>query len=197
MTSDPPPPDRESIWSISPRWRTAYFVIFVTQNVAGISLVCWNHIFRLTEDGAVETLLNISRDAGQTTIGSAGVTLTITEGARLIMVLGEQLQRWFRQREDRRVDERVAERVDTEVAERVAEVRAEERAEAQRQIAEARSEAQRQVDEARVEERAEVQGQVAEWDRRRREAEAKGEPFDEPLPNFDSNGASEQSQGPE
>ena len=155
MTSTPEPPrDRESIWSISPGWRTAYFALFVVQNVAGIVLVVWNQVFRLTEDDAIQTILNISQGAGQVTVGSAGTTLTITEGVRLIMVLGEQLQRWFRQREDRRVEER-SER-------RAAEVRAEVRADARRQ--------------------------VAEWDRRRREAEARGEPFDEPPPSFDSNG---------
>ena len=31
-----PPPERESIWSISPGWRTAYFILFVLQNIRAI-----------------------------------------------------------------------------------------------------------------------------------------------------------------
>ena len=152
------PPDRESIWSISPRWRTVYFVLFVIQNIAGISLLCWYEIFRRTEDDAVQTILNISHGSGQTTVGSAGTTLTITEAVRLTMVLGEQLQRWFRKREDERVHRRVVESVN-----------------------EARAE-------ARAEGRTETQRRWDEWLQHRMEAEASGEPFDEPPPSFDSNG---------
>ena len=149
------PPERESIWSISPGWRTVYFVLFVIQNIAGISLLCWYEIFLRTGDDAIQTILNISHGSGQTAIGSAGITLTITEAGRFIMVLGEQLQRWFEKREDarvaRRVDEAVAQAVD-----------------------EGRGEAHRQW---------------TEWLRRRMEAEAKGEQFEEPPPNSNSNGA--------
>ena len=149
------PPDRESIWSISPGWRTIYFVLFVIQNIAGISLLCWYEVSWRTGDDAIQTILNISHGSGQTAIGSAGITLTITEAGRLIMVLGEQLQRWFEKREDarvtRRVDEAVAQAVD-----------------------EGRGEAHRQW---------------SEWLQRKMEAEAKGELFEEPPPNSDSNGA--------
>ena len=173
-----PTPDRESIWSISPGWRTAYFALFVVQNVAGIVLVVWNQVFRLTEDDAIQTILNISQGAGQVTVGSAGTTLTITEGVRLIMVLGEQLQRWFRQREDRRVEERSAEALEA-------------LEEARRQV----ERAEQRAAEVRAEVRADARRQVAEWDRRRREAEARGEPFDEPIPNFDSNGEMDRENG--
>ncbi len=150
-----PPPERESIWSISPGWRTVYFVLFVIQNIAGISLLCWYEVSWRTGDDAIQTILNISHGSGQTAIGSAGITLTITEAGRLIMVLGEQLQRWFEKREDarvtRRVDEAVAQAVD-----------------------EGRGEAHRQW---------------SEWIQRKMEAEAKGELFEEPPPNSNSNGA--------
>ena len=165
------PPDRESIWSISPGWRTVYFVLFVIQNIAGISLLCWYEIFLRTGDDAIQTILNISHGSGQTAIGSAGITLTITEAGRLIMVLGEQLQRWFEKREDarvtRRVDEAVAQAVDEAVAQAVDEV-----------VAQA-------VDEGR----GEAHRQWSEWIQRKMEAEAKGELFEEPPPNSNSNGA--------
>ena len=153
-----PPSERESIWSISPGWRTVYFVLFVIQNIAGISLLCWYEIFLRTGDDAIRTILNISHGSGQTAFGSAGITLTITEAGRLIMVLGEQLQRWFEKREDARV------------ARRVDEASAKARAEA---LAKGRGEAHRQW---------------TEWLQRKMEAEAAGELFDEPPPNIGSNG---------
>ena len=173
------PPDRESIWSISPGWRTVYFVLFVIQNIAGISLLCWYEVSWRTGDDAIQTILNISHGSGQTAIGSAGITLTITEAGRLIMVLGEQLQRWFEKREDarvtRRVDEAVAQAVDEVVAQAVDEA-----------VAQAVDEAVAQaVDEGR----GEAHRQWSEWIQRKMEAEAKGELFEEPPPNSNSNGA--------
>lgn len=78
------------------------------------------------------------------------------------MVLGEQLQRWFRQREQERVDRAVAERV-----------------------AEARAEAEAEIRAAAF---SQARTQLDEWNRRRLEAEANNEPFDEPPPIFGSDG---------
>ena len=173
-----PPPEGESIWSISPGWRTAYFVLFVIQNIAGISLLCWYEIFRHTGDDAIQTILNISHGSGQTAIGSAGITLTITEAGRLIMVLGEQLQRWFEKREDARVARRVDEEVAKVVDEAVAKVVDEE-------VAKVVDEA---VAQAVGEGRGEAHRQWTEWLQRKIEAEAAGDPFDEPPPDIGSNG---------
>ena len=43
----------------------------------------------------------------------------------------------------------------------------------------------RQLAEAEERGRANLSAEIREWDARRREAEAKGEPFDEPLPGLD------------
>ena len=43
----------------------------------------------------------------------------------------------------------------------------------------------RQLAEAEERARAELIAEMREWDARRLEAEAKGEPFDEPLPDLD------------
>ena len=75
------------------------------------------------------------------------------------MVLGEQLDRWFKKREQERLDKAVTQA-----------------------RSEARSEA---LDHARR--------QLQVWNRRRLEAEAQGQPFDEPPPSFDSNGTTEHS----
>ena len=79
------------------------------------------------------------------------------------MVLGEQLQRWFEKREDARVTRRVDEAVAQAVDEAVAQA----------------------VDEGR----GEAHRQWSEWLQRKMEAEAKGELFEEPPPNSNSNGA--------
>ena len=57
----------------------------------------------------------------------------------------------------------------------------------ERQIAEARAEARAEAwAEARAVERAETNGRWREWNSRRLDALAKGEPFDEPTPDIDA-----------
>ena len=76
------------------------------------------------------------------------------------MVLGEQLDRWFKKREQERLDKAVAEAVTEAVTKAVAEARSEALSEAQRKW--------------------------TEWNSRRMDAEARGEPFDESPPSFNS-----------
>ena len=170
---NPPPPDRESVWSIPVRWQTAYFTLFALQNIVGISLVCWYEIAIRTEDDAVLTILNIIDRISRMAVGAAAITITLMEVARIVMVIGGNLERWLRKREDERVDKAVAE----VVAEVVAEATAEAAAEA---AAKARSEA---LNEAQL--------RWSEWNQRRLDAEARGEPFTEPPPDLPSDGRSE------
>ena len=146
------PPDRESVWSIPRRWQTAYFVLFAIQNIAGISLVCWYEIAVLNEDDTVLTVLNIIDRLPSVGVGAAAITIALMEVARTVMVIGGNLERWLKKREQERLD---------------------------RAVAEARSEAL-----------AEVQRKWAEWNQRRLDAEARGEPFTEPPPDVpsDANG---------
>ena len=139
------PPDRESVWSIPRRWQTAYFVLFAIQNIAGISLVCWYEIAVLNEDDTVLTVLNIIDRLPSVGVGAAAITIALMEVARTVMVIGGNLERWLKKREQERLD---------------------------RAVAEARSEAL-----------AEVQRKWAEWNQRRLDAEARGEPFTEPPPD--------------
>ena len=142
------PPDRESVWSIPRRWQTAYFVLFAIQNIAGISLVCWYEIAVLNEDDTVLTVLNIIDRLPSVGVGAAAITIALMEVARTVMVIGGNLERWLKKREQERLD---------------------------RAVAEARSEAL-----------AEVQRKWAEWNQRRLDAEARGEPFTEPPPDVPS-----------
>ncbi len=74
------------------------------------------------------------------------------EVARIVMVIGGNLERWLKKREQERLD---------------------------RAVAAARSE-------ALAEGHAEVQRKWAEWNQRRLDAEARGEPFIEPPPDASS-----------
>jgi hypothetical protein len=127
-------------------------VLFAIQNIAGISLVCWYEIAVLNEDDSVLTVLNIIDRLPSVGVGAAAITIALMEVARTVMVIGGNLERWLKKREQERLD---------------------------RAVAEARSEAL-----------AEVQRKWAEWNQRRLDAEARGEPFTEPPPDVpsDANG---------
>jgi hypothetical protein len=119
-------------------------VLFAIQNIAGISLVCWYEIAVLNEDDTVLTVLNIIDRLPSVGVGAAAITIALMEVARTVMVIGGNLERWLKKREQERLDRAVAE----------------------------------------------VQHRWAEWNQRRLDAEARGEPFTEPPPDdpSDANG---------
>ena len=123
-------------------------MLFAIQNIAGTSLVCWYEIAVLNEDDTVLTVLNIIDRLPSVGVGAAAITIALMEVARTVMVIGGNLERWLKKREQERLD---------------------------RAVAEARSEAL-----------AEVQRKWAEWNQRRLDAEARGEPFTEPPPDASS-----------
>ena len=123
-------------------------MLFAIQNIAGTSLVCWYEIAVLNEDDTVLTVLNIIDRLPSVGVGAAAITIALMEVARTVMVIGGNLERWLKKREQERLD---------------------------RAVAEARSEAL-----------AEVQRKWAEWNQRRLDAEARGEPFTEPPPDVSS-----------
>ncbi len=150
-------PDRESVWSVPGRWQAAYFALFAIQNIAGISLVCWYEITVLNGDGFVQTVLSIIDRLPSVGVGAAAVTITLMEVARTAMVIGGNLERWLKKREQERLD---------------------------RAVAKAKSEAYAK---ARSEARNEVHRRWSEWNERRLDAEARGEPFTEAPPDISSN----------
>ena len=135
---------RESIWTISKSWQSVYFAFFSLQMVLGMSLVLWYHVLINVEDGIVETLFGIIRGSASVSIGSAGTSYTLAEGARILMVLANNLEQWI----NRKWEERDARN--------------------------------------RAEGRAEALAQFREWNRRRLDAESRGEIFDEPMPGGDN-----------
>ena len=83
---------RESIWSISPRWKTAYFLLFSIQSLVGTGLLSWYEIAQRTEDGAIETVLAIISGMAQVGVAAAVATVVTTEVIQNIMVTGEYLR---------------------------------------------------------------------------------------------------------
>ena len=83
---------RESIWSISPRWKTAYFLLFSIQSLAGTGLLSWYEIAQRTEDSAAETVLAVISGMAEVGVAAAVVTVVATEVIQNVMVTGEYLR---------------------------------------------------------------------------------------------------------
>ena len=154
---------RESIWSISPRWKTAYFFLFSILSSVGTGLLSWYEITQRTEDNAVETVLAVISGMAEVGVAAAVTTIVATEVTQNIMVTGEYLRQKLveplkeKQRAEGRAEgltEGIAEGIEKGI-----EKGREEGIEAERAAWEA-------------------------WNRRRMDAESKGEPFDEPPPSL-------------
>ena len=162
---------RESIWTISKSWQSVYFAFFSLQMVLGVSLIFWYHVFEHVEDGIVETLIGIVRDLASVSVGSAGMSYTLAEGARLLMILANNLEQWINKKWDERDARNRAEGIAIGVEEGqkrgieigLEEGRAEWRAREERMLTELRA-----------------------WNDRRISAESRGELFDEPMPGSDN-----------
>ena len=105
---------RESIWSISPRWKTAYFLLFSIQSLVGTGLLSWYEIAQRTEDSAVETVLAIISGMAEVGVAAAVATVVTTEVTQNVMVTGEYLRQKLveplkeKQRAEGRAQEREA-----------------------------------------------------------------------------------------
>ena len=154
---------RESIWTINKSWQSVYFAFFSLQMVLGVSLIFWYHVFEHVEDGIVETLIGVVRDLASVSVGSAGTSYTLAEGARLLMILANNLEQWINKKWDERdARNRAAGLEEGEKKGRAVE-RAEWRAREERMMSEFRA-----------------------WNERRISAESRGEFFDEPMPGSDN-----------
>ena len=140
-----------------------YFGIFAVLFASGIGVAIYRAI--ASDDAIIDKWYNVMVASGAMAMGSAAISLTVTETWRAIMVIARDIHKWFEDRRKRRF----------------AEIRAE---------GEARGEA-RGIEKGRQEGRAEgrVEGRVEErslwkeWNARRMDAQARGEDFLEPPPN--------------
>ena len=126
--------------------------------LSGSGLVCWYQLYRRDNDGPVETFIAAAEGIGLMSLASAGLSASLIELGRSIMVVAHYLDQWLKKRQEERLARAVA------VA-----------------VAEARAEASDAA-------RAENQRQWEEWNGRRLAAEAAGLPFDEPPPSLHHNG---------
>ena len=166
---------RESIWTISQSWQSVYFAFFSLQMVSGMSVVFWYHVFEHVEDSIVETFIGIIQGSASVSVGSAGTSYTLAEGARILMVLANNLEQWINKKWDERdarnraegiaigVEEGEKKGIEIGLEEGRAVERAEWRAREERMLAELRA-----------------------WNERRMSAESRGELFDEPMPGSDN-----------
>ncbi len=145
---------RESIWSVSRRWKAVYFPLFTTLTIIGSGYVVWHGVTHRPQGDVHDAIVAIILRLAPTVIVSAGASIVVTElgryAAMLSDILREKTDKWIAKsrREDR------------------------EKAAAQG------------LAQGRAEGRAERQELWQEWNQRRLEHEARGEPFDEPPPSL-------------
>ena len=134
--------------------------------LSGSALVCWYQLYRSSSDGPVETFIAAAEGIGLMSLASAGLSASLIELGRSLMVVAHYLDQWLKKRQEERLARAVAEAV-----------------------AEARAEAESQGREQGLEQGiAQANSLWEEWNGRRLAAEAAGQPFDEPPPSLHPNG---------
>lgn len=155
---------RISIWSISEAWGVLYYILFSLQITVVICLISWQEIFRNTDDTPTETIIAIGQGTAPLIITIAAETLVILLTLEGTLMLAE---RYLKRRYEIGREEGLEEG----------------REEAREALLEAR-EARLETREARMRQKR-YNARLKAWNARRLKAAAEGEPFDEPLPDFD------------
>jgi hypothetical protein len=121
----------------------------------GIGYLVWYEITQRTEDTVYDTIMNITLGLGPIAIGAAAIGVIITEVLRFSMVMAEYFAKKVLEPSIERTRERLRKQAREEGREK-----------------------------GREEANAEANAKVQAWNRRRLDAEAQGERFDEPPPQF-------------
>ena len=83
---------RESIWSVSERWRWLYFTFFLLLLGGGSALVAWDTLFgESAGTGVVQSMLAAFMAEASVAVASAGMSLGMTEVVMLSTLLGRKL----------------------------------------------------------------------------------------------------------
>ena len=86
------PDRRESIWSVSERWRWLYFAFFLLLLGGGSALVAWDTLFGANAGkGVVQSMLAAFMAEASVAVASAGMSLGMTEVVMLSTLLGRKL----------------------------------------------------------------------------------------------------------
>lgn len=148
------PYSRQSIWSVASGWLPAYFILFDALGTIGVLYVIIYNVFGRSHPTAHDMIWTIV--TGIVIVGAASATVSIltVEAGKNVMIVGTYLEEMIKKRRARQMDE------------------AEERG------------LERGLEQGVTKGRSELSAEVREWNARRLEAEAKGEPFDEPPPGL-------------
>ena len=147
---------RVSVMSVNERWWYAYLVACFAQMAGWTAMVAWHEAVYGSHTHAIEFLRAVGRDSSHMVQMFVLNTIGIVELGRLIMVLAQGIADRLKERREKFKAELIAEGMAEGMAEGIAEG-----------IAEGR---------------AELAAEIADWNRRRLDAEARGEKFDEPPP---------------
>ena len=174
---------RISIWSISEAWGVVYYILFSLQITVVICLISWQEIFHNTDDTPTETLIAIGQGTAPLVITIAAETLVILLTLEGTVMLAE---RYLKRRYQIGRDEGIEVGREEGREEGIEVGRVEGREEG---IEMGRVEG---IEEGVTRERAETRrrqkrrnAKLKAWDARRLKSIAEGEPFDEPMPDFD------------
>lgn len=148
---------RESIWSVSRRWKALYFPLFTTLTIMGAGYVVWHGTTHRPEGDVQDTIVAIILRLAPTIIVAAGASVVATELGRYSKMLSDIL----REKTDRWIAKSRREEREKAIAQGLAQGMAEGHAERQKLW--------------------------QEWNQRRLNHEARSEPFDEPPPSLDEN----------
>lgn len=157
---------RISIWSISEAWGVVYYILFSLQITVVICLISWQEIFHNTDDTPTETLIAIGQGTAPLVITIAAETLVILLTLEGTVMLAERYlkRRYEVGREEGLEEGRV------------------EGFEEGREVG--RIEGREEAREALMRQKR-YSARLKAWDARRLKAKDEGEPFDEPVPNFE------------
>ena len=184
----------EAGWGLPGSLRALYLGLFAVLMLSGSGLVCWYQLYRRANDGPVETFIAAAEGIGLMSLASAGLSASLIELGRSLMVVAHYLDQWLKKRQEERLARAVAAAVDKAVAAAVAEARAEAESQGREQGLEQGLEQGREQGREQGVEQGLARGQVEnqrlweEWNGRRLAAEAAGLPFDEPPPSLHPNG---------
>ena len=167
MSQETPPPaePRESLWSVPAGFWVLYFTLFALLDAIGVGYAVWHEIRYGPGENIHAHIRAVIPDTSAIGIRAAITAFTFTEGLRITMIISNYLKIRLLKPAEERI---------------MARGRAEERAQSEKQIAEERARSEKRI----AETHAEANRKVAEWNRRRLEAQERGEPFDEPPPDL-------------
>ena len=90
---------RESIWSVSRRWKAVYFPLFTTLTIVGAGYVVWHGITHRPQGDVHDAIVAIILRLAPTLIVSAGASVVVTElgryAAMLSDILREKTDKWI------------------------------------------------------------------------------------------------------